>query len=327
MKKISLLIIIIISSLLLVSCTKKELVVNETDTIKIDLKKDNIKIMQLTDVHLTYGFDALDKKTYRLIDKLIEVENPDIIIITGDLFMTLYAKPVFKKFIKFIDSYDIPWSLTFGNHESEFHSMESIVKILLNAKTKNLYFLNNPNLIPNKDNGYSNFKLKIMNDDKEILNLYLLDSKVNRRDGIKDNNNPYDYLNGKQVGWYSNHLKEDLVSSLLFVHMPLRQYLLYEGPDRYEKSWPQAEDTKIYEAMTSHEIGLNKALGVFVGHDHLNAFDFYLENDNVMLAYGLSTGYNGYGNRPKGARIIEFNYLDNAINSYIVSDKEIGLWK
>ena len=176
--------------------------------------------MQLTDVHLTYGFDHLDRKTFKLIDALIKSEEPDIIIVTGDLFMTLFAKSVFKKFIKFIDSYDIPWSITFGNHEMEFHSMESIVTILLNEKTNNLYFTLNSKLEPGSKHGYSNFKLEIykeLEEDKDpkvdkpkkVLNIYLLDSKQNRLDGIKDSRNPYDNISKEQVDWYSEHVKKD----------------------------------------------------------------------------------------------------------------------
>lgn len=324
MKKIIVLMLVLFTSFILVSCTTNSIEVDKTDSIKIDLKKDDIKVMQLTDIHLTYGFDFLDKKTFGLIDKMIEVEKPDIIIVTGDIFMTILAKSVFKKFIKFIDSYNIPWSLTFGNHEVEYHKMETIINVLVKTKTNNLYYLSNPNLVPNKENGYSNFVLEIYNDTKPILNIYLLDSKNNRSD-IKDNDNPYDFLSTKQVAWYSNHVKDDTVKSLAFMHMPLRQYLLYDGTEGLnEKVWPQGRDTGFYDAMTNPEIGNGKTLGVFVGHDHTNSFGFTIGDDNILLAYGVSTGYNSYGSNNKGSRIINFNYNNQSIVSYLVDSKVVN---
>lgn len=331
MKKIILIMNVLLFSVILVSCKNTKniesnsnvLKLSDTDTLKINVETDEVKIMQLTDVHLTYGFDYLDRKTFKLIDKLIEKEEPDIIVVTGDLFMTLSAKSVFKKFIKFIDKYDIPWSIIFGNHEAEFHSMETIVKTLESVKTNNLYFLNNPNLIPSKEDGYSNFRLEIYNNDTHLLNLYLLDSKVNRRDGVKDSRYPYDYLSKDQVNWYEDLVKDDLVKSLAFMHMPLIQFLEYDGPLRGEKSWPQAVDTGFYDVMKKYD----KTLGVFVGHDHLNSFHFKIPGDNILLSYGLSSGYNSYGNVEKGARFITFNNLKQEMKTYTVDGKEVGVWK
>lgn len=310
----------------LVSCTqnKNKSNLHQENGLIINVNKDEFKIMQLTDVHLTYGFDYLDRKTFKLINGLITKEEPDIIIVTGDLFMTLYAKSVFKKFIKFIDSYDIPWSITFGNHELEFHKMTTILNVLLNAKTKNLYFNNTDLLEVNDTNGYANFKLEIFNEQKHLMNLYLLDTKANRKDGINDKDNPYDNLSSAQVGWYSDLVMEDKVKSLVFMHTPLRQYLKYEGDERGEKTWPQALDTGFYDAMTNPELGNNKTLGVFVGHDHLNSFAFKLKEKEPLLAYGLTSGYNAYGNHDKGARFITYNFNSEIMDTYLVTDKELN---
>lgn len=322
MKKTIIFLTIFTLSLFLVSCSKNKVEAYNEETFGyIDIKKDNVKILQLTDLHLTYGFDYLDKKTYKLIDGLIKLENPDIIVISGDIFMTVYGIPVLKQFIKHMDKYDIPWTFTFGNHETDFHKIETILKTIYNIKTKNLYFHEGPALSTDKTHGNSNFKIKITNGDKPILNLYLLDSKSDRTDGVVDEDFPYDYLSIEQVLWYKEEVTNDMVNSFLFVHIPLMEFLEYDG-QLGEKIWPQGKNTGLFQAILDTN---KKTLGVFVGHDHLNNFEFMYEG--ILLAYGNSSGYNAYGIKPKGARVINYDYNTKAIDTYIVLDGEVFKWK
>jgi hypothetical protein len=157
-----------------------------------------------------------------------------------------------------------------------------------------------------------------MNHDKPILNLYLLDSKANRKDGVVDKRFPYDYVSVEQVAWYQQEAENDVVESLLFVHIPLMEYLEYEESENQEKIWPQGKNTGLFQAML--DAG-TKTRGVFVGHDHLNNFDFLLEG--VLLAYGQASGYNGYGILPKGARVIEYQFESKELQTYLLFDHEV----
>lgn len=318
MKRIIILLLIIVLFFSLTACNHNIILIDDYDDESIDIiniNKNEVKIMQLTDVHLTYGNDYLDKKTYKLINNLITNENPDVIVITGDLFMSIIAPRLLKDFIKFIEKYKTPWTLTFGNHEGEYHKMERIVDILMNAKTNYLYFHYGPKLSNDNSHGYSNFKIRIYNDDSPFLNLYMLDSKDKRKDGIKDDRFPYDYLSDNQVSWYKEEVLNDTVNSLIFIHMPLMEYLEYEGDDIREKRWPQGKNTHLFDTII--ETG-KKSLGVFVGHDHNNEFSFYKED--ILLAYGRSSGYNAYGTYEKGARIIIYD--GSNLNTYLVGSSD-----
>lgn len=304
----------------LFGCKSKDLIKDDYDSVnfgKINIKKDNVKILQLTDLHLTYGYDALDRKTFAMIEKLVAYESPDVIVITGDMFMTVLTKKLFKPFIKFMDKFNIPWTFVFGNHDSEVYPVNDLLNIIYKTKTKNLFFHHGPKLSDDNTHGASNFKLRIVNDDKELLNLYLLDSKKLRTDGI--NNDPdliYDYLSEEQVKWYEDEVKNDSVESLMFVHIPLLEFLEYTG-ELGEKIWTQGKNTGIFDKITTY----NKTKGVFVGHDHLNNFAFY--KDGVLLAYGNNSGYNAYGVNDKGARVITYNYETKELATYIILDKEV----
>lgn len=82
-------------------------------------------MIQLTDIH--YGeLDALDEKNNEVISTLIEAENPDLAVVTGDV-VSGYAwdgetKPWFSKvYHKFADTltkHNINWALTAGNHDT-----------------------------------------------------------------------------------------------------------------------------------------------------------------------------------------------------------------
>lgn len=216
-----------------------------------------------------------------------------------------------------MESYKIPWAYTFGNHEREYHKEEVMVNILMNAKTEYLIFHYGPKLSSDNSHGYSNYKIKITNGSEPLLNLYLLDSKDRRKDGIKDDRYPYDYLSIEQVGWFSDNLAGDSVSSLAFMHIPLLQFEEYEGVTN-ESIWPQAIDTGFFDAIINNG---KKTIAVFIGHDHKNNHEFYY--DDILLAYGVSSGYNAYGsNATKGAKMIIYN-KDGTLNTYNVFGKDI----
>ncbi|WP_026391509.1 metallophosphoesterase [Haploplasma modicum] len=276
----------------------------------VTINKDNLKILQLTDLHLTYGFDYLDRKTYKLIDTIIKQEKPDLIVFTGDLVMSIYAKFLIKDFIKKIDKYNIPYTFTFGNHEMEYHTMEQIVNSIKRVKTKNLIFHQGEKLSDDNTHGYSNFKIKINLTNRSFY-IYMLDTKANRTDNVISDNK-YDYLSLEQVDWFYRQAKLDDGKNLVFMHIPLVEFLDYEGIPN-ETIWTQGKNTGLFSKLV--EVG--KTLGVFVGHDHTNEFEFY--KDNIMLAYGRNSGYNAYGTNKKGGRIIMINNLDN-ISTYLVGD-------
>lgn len=321
MRKVLITLLLFVSLFTLASCKKddKPLEGDAKGNIINVSSSDEIKIMQLTDLHYTYGFDGLDRKTDKLLKRLVDKENPDVIVVTGDIVMTLIAKRLIKNFVKTMDSFQIPWTIAFGNHEREFHSIESIVNLLVSLRSDYLYFdLGMDGFDYNKD-GASNFKLKLYNDNNHLINLYILDSKANHNDkDLKDN--PYDYFSNKQVTWFNDELSSDNVLSLAFFHMPNVEFLEYDG-ELGEKMWPQAKDTGFFDAIRNNDY---KVKGIFVGHDHLNSFQFMYEG--VLHAYGMSSGYNAYGKGSKGARIITITNITNNsfdLDSYVVLDKDV----
>lgn len=303
MKKI--LALIIIASML--TCCKKETVTyTNNDPLVININSDNYKILQITDLHLTFGFDDNDVKTFSLIEELNNTHNPDLIVVTGDITMSPLVSNLFSSFVKKMDELKTPWTLVFGNHDIDFTTYTELIDRL---KSDYLYFKVGPKLI---DGGYGNFKINLKYEDNDFYNLYFLDSH-------NETENGYGYLSPHQVDWYEENLTNDTKKSLAFMHIPLRQYSLFENENKIDGDLldkgicPQEIDTGFFDVAVTN--GLTK--GIFVGHDHLNDFSFI--NDGILLAYGRLTGYNGYGgvDYDRGGRIINIS-SNGTITSEIV---------
>ena len=91
--------------------------------MKIKLKNNKIKIMQITDTHIgNLPYHEDDHKTFALIDKMISQEKPDLIIHTGDIMWSDGVKKIeeiFPYVMERFDAHKIPMAITFGNHEAE----------------------------------------------------------------------------------------------------------------------------------------------------------------------------------------------------------------
>ena len=102
----------------------------ETFTLKISSGRD-YKILQLTDLHLGFGLFSRkkDRLALRAVRSIIERSKPDLIALTGDSVFpffpkagTMNNKRQAEIFIRFMDSFRIPYALVYGNHDCEMFS-------------------------------------------------------------------------------------------------------------------------------------------------------------------------------------------------------------
>ncbi len=316
MKKIYVLLLTVFCTFLFYGCVPE---VNElytdNEAIEVETTDRTIKILQLTDQHLMYGFGANDEATLDLIETLASKDDYDLIVLTGDQTMAPMTMRIYRTLINHMESLEIPWTFIFGNHDNDFCSYEQLIETVLDMETTYLKFKVGPELI---DGGYGNFKIDFMYQGNPIYHAYFLDSK-NEEEVYTEAQGEYGYLSSAQVAWYEAYVQADTNESVVFMHIPLRQFMLaaetdpsFEGIFNEDKVYAQGQDTGFFDAMVTY--GLSK--GVFVGHDHLNDFSFVL--NDIMLAYGRNSGYSAYGNLAKGGRHIEISDT-GALTSYIVT--------
>ena len=98
---------------------------DETFTLRIPEGKD-FRILQLTDLHLGFGFISRgrDKLALDAVRKIIKKAKPDMIVLTGDSIYpflprsgTLNNRKQAKKLMEFLDDFEIPYTLFFGNYK------------------------------------------------------------------------------------------------------------------------------------------------------------------------------------------------------------------
>ena len=100
--------------------------------------EDEFRVLQLTDTHIK-SVDQLDYMR-RSVQELIDITNPNLIVITGDgiwakNLKVKNTKVVLTEYVKLMDSFEIPWTYTFGNHDFEGNAKaEDYVKAFKNAK-------------------------------------------------------------------------------------------------------------------------------------------------------------------------------------------------
>lgn len=270
-----------------------EMEYSDDEPLLLEMSGDSLKILQLTDLHLVNRMDPEDFLTLQAISALVQSDDFDLVVITGDLTSSWTAPAQFGRLVDHMESLRIPWTFSFGNHETDYHDYEDFLPYL--DDTEHLVYQVGPDL---GDGACGVFRIVFTRDDVPFYTLYLLDSHPEDEEGR------HDAISAEQVAWYEEHVAEDTTPSIVFTHIPLIQFedpVDYVGVFEEDKVYSQDEDTGLFAAMVEQ----GKTVAFFAGHDHLNDFQFFREG--ILLAYGRVTGYNDYGDLEKGGRVVEID--------------------
>lgn len=277
-------------------------------------KGGEFKIVQFTDLHLKMG-DIRSDSAYMCIENVVNGEKPDLIMVTGDIIYSEPAKENFQKIMSFLNDFDIPFGIVFGNHDHEFgvsdrYFMDEAMKYDNCVSYNDKY---NGIALP----GDSNYALPIYSSNEEKVSvaymIYCFDSHSYSRfkgDGVDG----YDFIAREQINWYSDKSKRhaiindgEPVNSLTFLHIPLPEYEYAIKADSSKvvgdfKEAPCAP--KINSGLFAEMKERGDMRAVFAGHDHDN--DFTVMWQGILLAYGrFSGGHTEYFNLGiNGARVV-----------------------
>ena len=183
---------------LLTSCQAQPNKVELKDYIDESLTfKENFTICSLNDIHLSFLSDL--KTDFEYIETVIysrcqtegltkDEAKPDMLVLNGDVFMDANKKTV-TEFFKFIDSLNIPFAYTYGNHDLQGLYGETFIDSQI-KKCKNS-LLKNP-----KDDvfGDSNYVVNIKDGVKTKWQIYMFDSNTYANfayDNIHEDQIPY----------------------------------------------------------------------------------------------------------------------------------------
>jgi len=307
MKKIRQTLFSLFSVLILSSCAGGTEVFTFEDYKKPDLDYvQDFRVLQLTDIHFGLATNFAEEWVY--FDKVISQADPDVIIMTGDMFMNA-SVDVVNRLYTYIDSHDIPWTVTFGNHDRQgFYTPQFIEGQSTYDKYDNCMYVD-----PDDDiNGHGNHYINLVSGTEVEWQLFMLDSGSYYRTGATYK---YDVIHEDQIAWYEHVVKEtnklkqdvddfslinpaDVIPSVAFFHIPLFEYVdAYEaweasgfdenmGSGVYNDSgvWHGHYNSGFFAKVKE----LNSTRGMFVGHDHTN--NFAINYQGITLSYGVKSG-------------------------------------
>ena len=193
--------------------------------MNIDLgERTNFKILQLTDFHISDKDDQ--GELYRYIDTLVEDAKTkygvDFIVVTGDLF-TFASRWTAKRLFNHLDSFGVPWTVVFGNHDEQTYFSVDWMTNYLNKFGKNCYF---KDIQQDDVEGNCNFVVHLNKGGKVKEQLIFMDSN---RYHFGTDYNGYDYFKNPQIGWYKSMVnysatlngETNPAKSLMFYHIQL----------------------------------------------------------------------------------------------------------
>lgn len=258
--------------------------------LTLDIKDDNFKIMQLTDIHIGIETNLFEVKA--LIKEYIEEVNPSLMVLTGDTFMNT-TKNITIDTLKYIDSFDIPFAYTYGNHDLQgLYSADFLPNEIMKLKNSLYIDFSDDDLY-----GRANYFIDINKNNETLYRLFILDSNNYYSEGFELKFS-YDVIHEEQI----KHIEEinekyPVETSIAYFHIPFHEYqtaynLYKEGKiegrgENNEKCSVPYKETDAFTRMKNSGV---KAF--FIGHDHLNSSDLIYED--TILSYGIKSTYEMY---------------------------------
>lgn len=292
--------------ILLLTFTTIHVCFGQQQSLKFNANK-KFKIVQFTDLHLDLRTKE-HPQTLEIMRSVLKQEQPDFIIITGDL---IWAKPARKALLtltKPVVEANVPWTIAFGNHDVEFDiTKEDAWKL----------FQSLPNFVGETGTvtGVGNNVFPIYSSDGKgtlISSIFTLDSHSDSENRIIFGS--YDWIKYDQVAWYRQQSDKlaalnnnSPLPALMFFHIPIPEYRAVDEneAERVGEKFEGVADSHINSGLFASLVDKKNVMGVFVGHDHNNNY-IGLYKD-IALGFGQVTGVDAYGTLERGGRVIELD--------------------
>ena len=303
---------------------------------QLKFKDGKFKIMQIADIQENYH---LNPDTIKLIELALDEEKPDLVVLTGDQiqgYSTCYLKEPEMKVKHVIDAFlapikerNIPFAVTFGNHDDDCKCSKQVQMAHYTSYENCVYSE------PRCEEDPGTFALTVKNsEDKDALAIYLFDSGKATINGAS-----FPPVKKEQIEWYQNKrdsFKESLgeyLPGFVFQHIPVPEYFdIIDKVNFFTKGRVEAYKSRkntfyklddetlakggfMYEAPATPDINAGQfealkekgdVFAMYVGHDHNNSF--YKNLDGIDLGYCQGAGFNTYGPGDKrGVRIFTFD--------------------
>lgn len=261
-------------------------------------------VAQFTDMHWTPTSDRI-AETEQVIRSVVTLEQPDMILLTGDIVTGQPAAEGWQSLVEIFNSLQTPFVVALGNHDPEEMNAEEIYEILKASP----YFAN-----PHASRGTSDYfdgSLGIESSQKDGKAAYIYFFNSHNKPAIRDHGT-YDKIKWEQIEWYRKTSRENAelynngepIPALAFFHIPVTEYRMLKDDVKTYGNWEEGiASGEINSGLFSSFLDMGDMMGAFVGHDHNN--DFIGIYKDVALAFGRCSGLDAYGDLARGGRIIK----------------------
>lgn len=300
-------------------------------------EQGRFRIAQFTDLHY-YPGGAKSQAVIENLHAVLQAETPQLVVLTGDVVTCsgplCPTYEAWDSLAQVFNRYQVPWIVTFGNHDDEAQVTREELLEYLSSKpgcllSAALHQTAGSDEQTRKDDQTGQGLLALRNDDVPagvgnqvipVMNregqaeklLYFLDShaySTEKKKGVKG----YGWLDRSQVNWFASTNERWLeeqpdIGALVFYHIPIPEYreAFDHGSFRLGVREEKECAPEINTGFFAEQLIQGNVTGNFVGHDHDN--NYVAQRYGIPLCYGAFSGGNSYFNlRMNGARIIELS--------------------
>ncbi|CZT11760.1 related to DNA repair exonuclease SIA1 [Rhynchosporium graminicola] len=286
-----------------------------------------------------WGIDQ-DIKSTRVINAILDSEKSDFVVLNGDLITG--EDTLLENSTKYLDVVVAPlverkirWASTYGNHDSKFNLSRSAL-----FKEEDKYALSYTESSPSGVSGVTNYHIPIFapekdSDDTPLAILWIFDSQGGAPFQA-ESGSVVNWVDSSIVSWFTKErelLKKKYsrdIPSLAFVHIPPSAFLTVQNellPNVGDESahFPGLNDDVplAVQGDGEQDVPFMQALvdtpglhSVYSGHDH---GDSWCANwpkgkgtvkgvSKPHLCFCKHSGYGGYGNWNRGARVVKLRF-------------------
>ncbi len=316
-------------------------------------KDGKFKILQVSDLHLSTGLGACrdpeppsldkngkcnaDSRTLDFIRSVLDDENPDLVVLSGDQIngeTSPHSQSALFKFAHIFITRKIPFATIFGNHDNEgsVSSREALMQL-----TQSLpYSLSNSG--PADVDGVGNYYIEVLargQSSHSALTLYLLDSHGYSPDERKFHG--YDWIKKSQIDWFKStaqalrhspphrdytHVHMDMA----FIHIPLPEYRNVADIAPSSGSFRENPTAPAFNSGFKTALVEEGVLAVSCGHDHANDYCALSREGGtgtgkpeLWMCYAGGSGFGGYGGyegQRRRVRVFEFDMNEARIDTW-----------
>jgi len=297
------------------------------DTVdEFDEELYTFKILQLADLHFgeaefTDWGPLQDEKSAGVIQKVIEKERPDLVVLSGDQLtgndIDENATEYYSNLISILQSSqdNIKWVMIFGNHDdAPLERKDKYGNIIyFGTKTsredllkKDMSFSSSFSKRGPIDMPGNNYFVPLYLKNVPVLNIYLFDSGG----GVLS-----EKIDKSQTDWLKTVSKKSSLPGVAFQHIP-SSVDDFEFSDNCVGQHDDSIDAITVDSEIVGELASSKVLFLGVGHDHGNGYCCRHKYNWIDVCFGRHSGYGGYSHRDwaRGARIYLLTHNGKQIN-------------